>query len=135
VGPTHDDAESIDDVEPASPTRGMEGTASTRAAFQTLLSGTGSASRRLRREPLAEPRIVKPLRPRSAAPVRRTPYDAALPTQAALPEASASRPTPRTSAEVQDLVAEVLRERTSNAAAPEGRVVELARWARRGVGR
>lgn len=126
-----------------------------RAAFEALLSGgrrkasAGAESRPSRARP-PQVHTVKPLRPR-AAHQRRTPYDDMLvddpiepsvtlaPSRPSAPEADARispmKPT-RSTAEVHDLVAEVLEERAeppSEQGARGNGVVELARYLRRQV--
>ncbi|MFH1469862.1 MAG: hypothetical protein ABIO70_36095 [Pseudomonadota bacterium] len=108
-----------------------------RAAFQALLGGAPQESPKppARREPFVRPvaRVVKPMRPWQVAPARRTPYDPVVEQEPTAP----GQLLARSSAEVQDLVAEVLRERTE-APRPSGDsdgVVDLAGYVRRQVQR
>jgi hypothetical protein len=105
-----------------------------RAAFQALLGGAQAAGPRpQRREPpvCPEARVVKPMRPWQVAPSRRTPWDAVREEE----PTPSGRVQVRSGAEVQGLVAEVLREREEAAPARSERVVDLAGWVRRQVQR
>jgi hypothetical protein len=107
---------------------------SSSAAYEALLGG----NRRPREPRLGRVRppiqTVKPLRPWQAHAPRRTPYDRVV-EEPLEPSFAPEVPAARSASEVQDLVAEVLNERSAEPSAkPNGNgVVELARYLRRQV--
>ena len=105
---------------------------------RTMPGMSGEQTLKAIKEIRPEVQVVRPLRPWQEAPRRRTPYDRAVATVPAEPTAPDARTAARSAADVHDLVAEVLQERSdpTDAQASKGSgVVELARYLRRQVAR